>query len=468
MTALPVAFQTSPGKYSFQGTTQLINAYAEKLGSDAKGPLAVMPSDGLVSVCENGNTPNRGMIFLEDLDKAYSVHSSSVYRMTYASGVVTSARIGTIPGNDPVQLSRNQKADPQVVVHCDAGVLVIESDSVSFVTDDDLPDDVVTATVAKGYAAYGEENGKFTLSSLNSAKVIDALDFATFEQKSDKLVRIESNNGELIGFKSTSMEFWRVLDNADFPFAPIGFKSRGLKSAHSVVASDGTLFFVGDDGNVYRLANYDPMIVSTHDVSRLIQADSSPDDISGFGWDRDGHAFVNLSGEDWSRCYDSATKVWHSRKSYGQDRWRANHSIRAWGMNLVGDRLSGKIFKLASDVFTEDSGVMEWGVVSPPMHAFPRGGIIDAIHFDLATGYGVLSGQGSDPKIMLDVSKDGGNTFDQYRELDLATRGNHSARVTARRLGDFGPKGAVFRLRITDPVVRSLVNVDAEVRPLRA
>jgi len=468
MTALNVAFQTSPGKYSFQGTTQLINAYAEKLGSDAKGPLAVMPSEGLVSVCENGNTPCRGMIFLEDEDKVYSVHSSSVYKLAYSNGVVTSTRIGTIPGNDPVQLSRNQRTDPQVIVRSDAGVQVIESDSMSFITDEDLPDDIVTAAVAKGYAAYGEENGKFTLSGLNSAKVIDALDFATFEQVSDKLVRIFENNGELLGFKSRSLEFWRVLDNADFPFAPIGFKSRGLKAAHSVVASDGTLFFVGDDGNVYRLANYDPLVISTHEVSRLVLGDDAPEDIEAFGWDRDGHAFVNLTGSDWSRCYDSATKVWHSRKSYGQDRWRANHSIRAWGMNLVGDRLSGKIFKLASDVFTEDSGVMEWGVVSPPMHAFPRGGIIDAIHFDLGTGYGTLSGQGSDPKIMLDVSKDGGNTFQQYRELDLATRGNHQARVTARRLGQFGAKGAVFRLRITDPVVRSLVNVDAEIRPLRA
>jgi hypothetical protein len=110
---------------------------------------------------------------------------------------------------------------------------------------------------------------------------------------------------------------------------------------------------------------------------------------------------------------------------------------------------------------------MIWGVDSPPMHIFPNGGIIDAVHFDLATGYGTLSGQGSSPKVMLQISKDGGNTFGNYRELDLGIRGKYATRVTARRLGKFGPKGAVFRLRISDPVVRALVNVDIETRPLK-
>lgn len=468
MTALPVAFRSNPGKYSFQGTTELINAYPEKLGPDGKGPLAIMPCDGLVSVTEAGTTPCRGMIYLEDQDKLYSVHSSSIYRHTYDGSTITTDRIGTVPGVDQVQLSRNQKADPQILVKSDAGIQVVESGAISFITDEDLPEDIVTANVASGYAAYGEANGKFTLSSLNNAKTIDALDFATFEQKSDKLVRIEENNGELLGFKTRSLEFWCNVADSDFPFFPIGFKSRGLKAANSVVASDGTLFFVGDDNNVYRLANYDPQIVSTHEVSRLLQNDTAGEDIVGFGWEREGHAFINITGTDWSRSYDSATGAWHTRSSYGQSRWRAIHSVKAWGMTLFADRLSGKIFKSASGVFTEDGGVMEWGVVSPPMHVFPMGGIIDAVHFDLGTGYGTLSGQGSDPKLMLDVSKDGGNTFQQYRELELGVTGKTATRVTARRLGQFGPKGAVFRLRITDPVVRSLVNVDAQVRPLRA
>ncbi len=32
-----------------------------------------MPGDGLLGFCENGLTPCRGMIFMEDLDKLYAV-----------------------------------------------------------------------------------------------------------------------------------------------------------------------------------------------------------------------------------------------------------------------------------------------------------------------------------------------------------------------------------------------------------
>jgi hypothetical protein len=68
---------------------------------------------------------------------------------------------------------------------------------------------------------------------------------------------------------------------------------------------------------------------------------------------------------------------------------------------------------------------------------------------------------------MLETSTDGGNVFTQYRELELGDTGNYAARVTARRLGRFGPKGIVFRLSISDPIVRALVNVDAQVRGLK-
>lgn len=464
MTALPVAFRSNPGKYSFQGTAQLINAYAEKLGDDAKAPLAVMPSDGVVQFVDTEAGPCRGMIYYEDLNRVYSVHSNSIYRIT-SDGTVT--RIGTIPGIDQVQLSRNQKADPQIVIQTASNVHFVESGSVSNLLDDDAPDDIVTANTVSGYTAYGQDTGRFYISGLNSAKEIDALDFATFEHKSDKLRRIEESAGEMVALKSTSLEFWRNVTDQDFPFAPIAFKSRGLLAKNAVTACDNSLMFIGDDYNAYRLNNYDPAIIGTHHIARLVQEDDNQSDILAFSWARGGHIFANFTGTDWSRCYDAATQVWHSRETYGQSKWRCRHSVQAWGRTLVGDSLSGKIGYFDADTYTEFGATMVWGVDSPPMHAFPNGGIIDALHLDVVTGYGTLTGQGSDPKVMLQVSKDGGATFGQYRELELGVRGAYTTRVTARRLGKFGPRGAVFRIRISDPVVRSLVAVDAEVRPLK-
>jgi hypothetical protein len=464
VTALPVAFRSAEGKYKFIGTTQLVNAYAEQMGSDGKGSLAVLPSEGLIEHVDTGSGPCRGMIYLEDLDQLFSIHSSSAYEI-FEDGTAT--RIGTVPGNGIAQLSRNQNVDPQVLTQTESTVQVISTSSLAFVTDSDLPSGVSTSDYASGYSLFGYPDRTFYKSALNNTTSIASLDYATFEQRAGKLKRLKEHSGEVVGLCSSWLEFWRDTGNADFPFEPIGWKPRGLKATHAVVSSDNTLIFPGDDNNVYRLNGYDPQIISTHEVARLIQNDASGDDIEGFGFERDGHTFAVLTGTDWTRTYDSATKVWHSRKSYGYDRWRARFSVKAWGKTFVGDRLSGKIFYLDKDTFTEDGGTMVWQVVSPPMHAFPNGGIIDAIHLDLATGYGTLSGDGSNPKVMLEVSKDGGHVFDQYRELELGVAGNRAARVTARRLGKFGPKGAVFRISISDPVVRALVNVDAQVRPLK-
>lgn len=464
MTALPVAFRSNPGKYSFIGTTQLVNAYAEQQGSDGKGPMAVLPSEGLVEHADTESGPGRGIIAMEDTERVFSVHSSSIYEL-FEDGTVS--RLGTVPGTEQVQMCRNQKADPQVLIIGESGAQVLETSSVSYITDSDLPSGSITCDYASGYGIFGYSDRTFYKSALNSFKSIASLDYATFEQRAGKLLRVKEHSGELVGFCSSWLEFWRDTGNADFPFEPIGWKPRGLKAANAVIASDNTLIFPGDDNNVYRLAGYDPQIISTHEVARLIQNDTAGEDITGFGFERDGHAFAVLTGTNWSRCYDSATKVWHSRKSYGYDRWRAVNSCKMWGKTLVQDRFSGKVFYLDKDTFTEDGGTMVWQVVSPPMHAFPNGGIIDALHLDLATGYGTLSGTGSDPKVMVEVSKDGGNVFDQYRELELGVAGNYAARVTTRRLGAFGPKGAVFRISISDPVVRALVNVAADVRPLR-
>lgn len=469
MAETQIAFQSNEGRYQFLGTASLLNGHAEKLDPDAKGPLAVVPSDGIVEFVDEATTPCRGLIFLEDQDKAYSVHANGVYKITNPGGVPAAVRIGTVPGTGPVQLSRNQNASPQVAVRSSAAYQVIDAptDSVASVTDTDLPGIPVTAEYYSGYTVAGFEDRQFFFSGINNSFAYEALDFATFQKRAGKLIRIAENNGEMVGFNSTWTEWWTDTGDPDGPLQPLSFVSRGLMAADAVVRCDGTLMFPGDDGSFYRHENYNPVRISTHAIERLIQDDANQADLRAFSWERGGHKFACLSGTDWTRCFDAATQTWHTRQSYGYDTWRARYSMQAWGKTIVGDGISGKLGYLDSDTFTEYGGTMVWGVDSPPMHVFPNGGIVDAVHFDLATGYGVLSGQGSNPKVMLQLSIDGGHSFGQYRELELGVTGRYSTRVTARRLGRFGPRGVIFRLRISDPVVRSLVLSDIEVRPLK-
>jgi hypothetical protein len=465
MTALPLPFRSIAGKYAFIGQPKLLNVYPEKLGEDQKAPLALLPCPGLTSFCSITDTPCRGNIYVEDLDVAYSAHSSGIFKITSAG---VSTRVGALPGTDTVQFSRNQATIPQISVHCDAGEYYIEADVVKKVSDPDLPT-AISQDHAGGYTAYGIEDGRFFLSSLNACQTVDGLDFATAESSADKLVRVKADRGDLFLFSQKTVEQWRNTGNADFPFEPSANAiQKGLVASDAVVPSDNTLMFPGEDNIVYRLSGSAPQRISTHDIERLLQNDTARESVIGFAHAWEGHSFATWTGTDWTKCYDSATQTWHDRQSYGVDNWRAQHSFRAWGKTLYGDRLSGKLFYLDTNAFVEDDSPLIWGIDSAPMHVFPRGAIVDALHLDLATGYGKVSttAQGYDPLVMLSTSIDGGNTFRDERQLSIGKSGDR-IRVTARRLGAFGPLGMVFRLRISDPVVRALINVNVDVRPLK-
>jgi hypothetical protein len=465
MTALPIAFRTNVSKYAFAGEAQLINAYAEKQGTDAKDPLAVLPSYGLTLQCAVTDTPQRGSIYLDDLDCIYSIHGTSVYKVLQ-SGVATS--IGIVPGNDIVQMSRNQALIPQISIHCAAGEFYIENDVVKQVTDPDLPSGVVSQDHLGGHTIYAIGNRRFFLSSLNACQNIDGLDFATAEQSPDPLLRVKVD-GDAFFFKRKQIEQWRNTGNADFPLEPIGAPIKhGLLATLAATQFDNTLVFVGDDGVVYRIAGTGAVQrISDHSVERAIANDPNQSAIMASSHTVEGHAFAVFSGSNWTRIYDAASQVWHSRESYDQGgRWRTMFPVRAWGKTIVGDSLTGNLYFPDKNSFVEDDQPLVWGMDTPPFHVFPNGAIMDALHIDMATGNASTTGQGSAPTLMLDWSTNGGASWKGNRQLSLGGYGQR-VRVTTRRLGRFGPKGVTFRFRISDPVIRALIALDLQVRPLK-
>lgn len=460
-------FGTNEGRYKFIGRPALINCYSEIQTDGMKARYVIIPSAGTIEYDEVTDSPCRGAIYLEDLDVAYTVHAQSIWKIT---NTPTATRVGTIPGIDRVQMERNQKATPQIVIYCAEGTFILENDAVTKVTDADLPT-VIGITQIDGYIVYGIADGRFFLSGLNEASTIDGLDFATAEQYPDKLIRPFSDRGELILFGQSSIEFWRNTGNADFPFEPISGTTarKGLLARHAVSSADNSVFFPGNDGIIYRLNGYSPVRISNHGVERSIADEPSPSEMFSHTWAIDGHIFYSLTGTSFAWAYDASTGQWHQRESYGLPRWRASSVFTAWNKVIFGDEISGNLYYLDRNTYTEAGSVMQSKIRTPVMHSFPDGGICDALHIDTLTGDGALqtTAQGYDPIMMLRWSDDGGSTFKGNRQLPLGRRGNTAARITARRTGRFGPKGRVWEMSITDPVGRSVALLDAEVRPLK-
>jgi len=71
-------------------------------------------------------------------------------------------------------------------------------------------------------------------------------------------------------------------------------------------------------------------------------------------------------------------------------------------------------------------------------------------------GVGLSVGQGDNPQIMMQVSKDGGHTYGVERWTTMGAIGAYKARANWHRLGL--ARDWVFKLRITDPVKTVIIS----------
>ena len=78
---------------------------------------------------------------------------------------------------------------------------------------------------------------------------------------------------------------------------------------------------------------------------------------------------------------------------------------------------------------------------------------LDKVELEVETGVGLATGQGSDPKIWMQLSRDSGRTWGARMERSLGLMGKRNTVVVWQGpFGDFPQTGGVIRLGISDPV----------------
>ena len=82
---------------------------------------------------------------------------------------------------------------------------------------------------------------------------------------------------------------------------------------------------------------------------------------------------------------------------------------------------------------------------------------------DLERGQGLATGQGSDPMVLLRVSRDGGQTWGEEQRMSAGALGAYTQRVIARRLGQ--ARDTVFEVTVSDPIAWSLVGAWLDLEP---
>lgn len=316
--------------------------------------------------------------------------------------------------------------------------------------------------------------GRIQWSKLLSHKT-DALSYATAETKSDNLVKVIANNGQLwlIGEKST--EIWNSTGSSNLPFARQSgaYLQVGCNAKDSISVFGSSLAWLAQSDfgghQIVMTQGYQVTKISNHAIEMEISRYEKTDDAYAFSYQRDGHSFYVITFQTAKKtwAYDGATGLWHERGWYNaadsnveQIRYATHCYFNE--QHLVGDWENQKLYLLDPDAQNDDDVPIIRERTTPCVT--PNGSrlIFDEMQVFCQVGQDV----NAKPQIMLDWSDDRGKTWsnDRIAEIanDIGAIGEYEKRVIFRRLGQSFER--VFRIRMSDAGRLILLGAKARIR----
>lgn len=423
----------------------LINMFVEKTPSAENG-VVLMSRQGLEESASVGMGPVAGLfsqpgIFGGDV---FSVSGGSLYR--------GSDLLLAIDGDGPVSFAASGY---ELLVTAGEMLYSYNGTNTAAVG---LPDDFnarAVTFISGHFVAIRDDSQKFYWSAQLDGRSWDALDFASAESEPDSLVDAVSMRGNLYLMGQQTIEPWYYTGALDLPFSLIQQRlfPKGAHSTGCAVEMDNALFFVGSDAIVYRTADV-PERLSDHGIEERIEASAS---VSAFGFIMDGHTFFCIRLDSQTFAYDAATGQWCEFQTEG-----GNFAGRCAAMQdqtvLFGDDTSGTQWTFGESYADNGSPLLREFTAAFPI----KGGAttINNLTVDANSGRtDLLSGEGSAPMIEMAASRDAGATWGDFRQASLGQQGQYRTRSRWTRAGMFDAPGAMFRIRVTDPVALRVSNV---------
>lgn len=314
-----------------------------------------------------------------------------------------------------------------------------------------------------------EDTKQFWLSGSYDGFYWDPLQYASKEAYTDDLSAVAVDNGNLVLLGFVSQEYWQDTGNFPFPFQRIAGSPTdvGLLARFSVSRCAGQLYYLAKTRrggvSVVRNQNYQPIPVSTPDMDYLFLNYINPGDAIAFSYRINGHDFYQISFQQDAATwlYDATSNLWSQLESYGVTRSYGNRATQLNNQLLVSDYRNGNIYRLDNDSYTDDGQPIIRELITP--HFF-KGDSFNKLHIyrlrlDMEQGVGTAGGQGQNPQVMLQVSRDGGFTWGNEMWTSFGAQGEFLRRAEWRRLGV--SRNYVFKFRISDPVKVVLIGAAA-------
>jgi hypothetical protein len=308
-------------------------------------------------------------------------------------------------------------------------------------------------TFQDGYFLFERKGTNQFYSSEALDITFDPADYANAEGSPDNVVRVISDHRELFVFGESTIEVWYNSGASGIPFDRNNgvFIEKGCAAPHSIAKQDNTLFFVGSDLIVYRLAGYAPIRISNNAVEDDLQ-DVDLSDAFAYAYHYDGTLFYTLTipSRNVTWRLDLSNGSWHKLDSYQFGRHYSNCHMYFSKRNLVGDFQNGRIYQISNKIYTDDGDVIQRKFILPTINIGRNFLPIASFELDMSSGVGTSIGQGSDPKAMMRFSKDSGKTWSNYKFANIGKIGEYLTRVKWNRLGV--ARQFTVEITISDPI----------------
>ena len=454
-------------------SARLLNCYPELMPPGAPVPVILMRAPGTKDWTTVGTGSIRGMWQAEigfasgRLDRLYVVSGREFYSVDSSGNATLIGDIGT-----PNNLDFDYNKDSLVIVN-EPRAYSYDGATFAEITDSDFTSrGAGNVEFLENFLLFREPNSdRMFGADLGSATDFDALNFVNADSNPDNLLGIISDHRSLVCFGSETTELYENTGVAGFPFERIinGTMQVGLAYENLYGRCFDVVYFIADDLTVRRLDGNQPVRISTHFIEQKLEQDFTISSGYAFSYWQEGHFFMGFTFNEGTIVYDAVTQEWHERESYNRPYYRFDNFARFAGKTLAGDRDSNEIVEVDVKTYSEavndpemasNVHIMEW--TYQPIYAEGIRAFHDRLEVRFEAGVGLTTGQGSDPKLMMEYSDDGGSTWNALPTRTLGKKGEYQDRAVWHNLGS--ARQRVYRGSVSDPVPVYILDTVTEVR----
>lgn len=399
----------------------------------------------------------------------YRITDQNLYRFDKSGIHTLIGSTGDIPGTN--RMIMDDDGENLIITGVD-GQFIYDGSTISTITDLNIVGSTA-CTFLNSQMIYTNDP-LFVVADPNTPTTASGLNAGSAESKPDGLVRAYAFQQNVYMFGTESTEPYWNPGTGNPPIERIDGQifEVGCAAVHSVTNTDDFMYWLGDDNAVYQATGGQRQRISTSAISHAIESYSDVSDAIGNTVTFEGINFYILT-------FPTANKTWCLNESLGKNGWlelssgtnggiwQGSTIVNVYGKNFVCDNTNGNLYELDIDTFTNNNETIQRRRITSSANGKVLGAPGNRVQWSrleviMEQGVGLISGQGENPQIMLEISFDGGRSWTEKGWARIGRMGEHTLRVEFYGL-DSG-YDMIFRLTTSDPVPYEIYSAAIDLR----